>query len=129
MDDLRADPLRYPSLCARRLRAFILWDETNPKTRSLVYRAGHLGLTVLAVFGMIGLGPVLRRRLAPTLLAAALIAAFHALTIVSARFHVPIEPLMAVWASGLVAARSCGRAELGFTRAVETVSFAPTRMD
>jgi hypothetical protein len=28
-----------------------------------------------------------------------LIAAFHALTIVSARFHIPIEPLMAVWAA------------------------------
>ncbi|MEW4571062.1 hypothetical protein AB1L88_24600 [Tautonia sp. JC769] len=129
LDDLRAAPLRYPTLCAGRLRAFILWDETNPKTRSLIYRAGHLGLTVLAAFGLVGMGPDLRRRLAPTLLAAALIAAFHALTIVSARFHVPIEPLMAVWASGLVAGRSGGRAELGFTRASETVSFAPTRMD
>lgn len=129
LDELRTDPLRYPTLCAKRLRAFVLWDDTNPKTRSLVYRAGHLGLTLLAVFGLIGLGAGLRRRLAPTLLAAALIAAFHALTIVSARFHVPIEPLMAVWASGMFAARSGGRADLGFTRAPETVSFGSYRMD
>ncbi|WP_169972611.1 hypothetical protein [Tautonia rosea] len=122
LDDLRAEPLRYPSLCAKRLRAFLLWDETNPKTRSLVYRAGHLGLTVLAVFGLIGLGPDLRRRLAPTLLAAALIATFHTLTIVSARFHVPVEPLMAVWASGMVAVRSVRRPDLDFTTALETVS-------
>ena len=33
-------------------------------------------------------------------LTAALIAAFHALTIVSARFHIPIEPLMGLWAAG-----------------------------
>jgi hypothetical protein len=28
-----------------------------------------------------------------------LVAAFHTLTIVSARFHLPLEPLMAVWAA------------------------------
>lgn len=129
LDDLRADPLRYPRLCAKRLRSFILWDDTNPKTRSLVYRTGHLGLSLLAIVGLIGFGPDLRLRIAPTLLAATLIAVFHALTIVSARFHVPIEPLMTVWASGLVAARSGGRVDLGFTRASETVSSPPNRMD
>lgn len=123
VDDLRADPGRYPRLCLKRFRAFVLWDETNPKTQSLVYRAGHLGLTVLAVFGWIGLGPDLRRRLAPTVLVAALIATFHALTIISARFHVPIEPVMAIWASGLVAGGTLRRwPELGFTTRPETVS-------
>ncbi|RUL82331.1 glycosyltransferase family 39 protein [Tautonia sociabilis] len=103
LDDLRADPARYPRLCLRRLLAFVLWDDTNPKTRSLIYRAGHLGLTLLALLGWIASGPEARRPLAPTLLAAGLIAGFHALTIVSARFHVPIEPLAAVWAAGIAA--------------------------
>lgn len=97
--DLRANPSRYPRLCLRRLRYFILYDETNPKTRSIVYRASHLGLTMLALLGLILARGDIRRRLVPTLVTAALIAMFHSLTIVSARFHVPIEPLMAVWAA------------------------------
>ena len=44
-------------------------------------------------------GPALRRRLLPTIATAAAIALFHALTIVSARFHIPIEPMMAIWAA------------------------------
>jgi hypothetical protein len=97
--DLRVAPGRYPRLCGRRLCYFILFDETNPKTRSLVYRAGHLGLTALAAWGWIAMGPGRRRRLMPTALTAALIALFHAATIVSARFHIPIEPLLALWAA------------------------------
>ncbi len=96
--DLRADPGRYPKLCLRRLGYFLVFDLTNPKTRSLVYRAGHLGLTALAVVGLLLARPETRRRLAPTIVTALLITAFHALTIVSARFHIPIEPLMAIWA-------------------------------
>jgi hypothetical protein len=99
LDDLRADPWRYPRLCLRRLRYFVLFDETNPKTRSLVYRVGHLGLTAIAALGLILTTPDLRHRLGPTLLTAGLIATFHAVTIVSARFHIPIEPLMGLWAS------------------------------
>ena len=97
--DLRADPDRYPRLCLRRLRYFWLFDETNPKTRNLPYRASHLALTALAALGWFLMTPALRRRLGPTAMTAALIAAFHALTIVSARFHVPIEPLMGLWAA------------------------------
>ena len=102
VSDLRADPPRYLRLCLRRLRYFILFDETNPKTRNLVYRASHLALTILAALGLMRAGRDVRRRLAPTILSAALIAAFHTLTIVSARFHIPIEPLLGLWAaSGL----------------------------
>ncbi len=97
--ELRAEPGRYPRLCLRRLRYFVFFDETNPKTRSLIYRAGHLGLSVLAVVGLLLAKPETRRRLVPTLITAILIAAFHALTIVSARFHIPIEPLLAIWAA------------------------------
>ena len=95
--DLQAEPGRYARLCLRRIRYFVFFDETNPKARSTIYRASHLGLTVLAALGLLLARPEVRRRVGPTLLTAALIATFHALTIVSARFHLPIEPLMALW--------------------------------
>ena len=98
--DLRAEPGRYARLCLRRLRYFVFFDETNPKTRSPIYRAGHLGLTALAALGPDpGAGPRSAGGSGRRSLTAALIAAFHALTIVSARFHLPIEPLMALWAA------------------------------
>ena len=100
--DLRADPSRYPQLCLRRLRYFVFFDETNPKTRNILYRASHFVLTLLALAGLLRTRREVRRRLAPTILTAALIAVFHSLTIVSARFHIPIEPLLGLWAaSGL----------------------------
>ncbi len=92
-------PSRYLHLCAQRLRYFVLFDETNPKTRNRTYRAAHLGLTLLAGLGLLTMGRERRRRLAPTALAALLLTAFHALTIVSARFHLPLEPLLALWAA------------------------------
>jgi hypothetical protein len=102
LSELSADPWRYPRLCLRRLRYFVLFDETNPKSRVLLYRASHLGLTVLAVAGLVLAGPEMRRWLLPTIATAVAIGVFHALTIVSARFHIPIEPLMAIWgAAGL----------------------------
>lgn len=96
--DLKGDPGRYAELCVRRLRYFVLFDETNPKTRSLIYRVSHLALTLAAALGLVLAHPNVRRRLGPTVIAAALIALFHTLTIVSVRFHVPIEPLLGLWA-------------------------------
>ncbi|MGP0067823.1 MAG: hypothetical protein ACLQGP_30035 [Isosphaeraceae bacterium] len=102
MSDLRAEPMRYVRLSLRRLRYFILFDETNPKSRVLAYRLAHVGLTLFALVGLVMASPSTRRRLLPTITAALAITAFHALTIVSARFHIPIEPIMAIWgASGL----------------------------
>lgn len=101
--DLRADPSRYPRLILRRLRYFVLFDETNPKTRNLFYRVGHLGLTLGALAGLLLAPAWLRRMLAPTLVTAGLVTAFHALTITSARFHIPLEPLMGLWAACLLA--------------------------
>jgi hypothetical protein len=97
--DLRSDPSRYPQLCLRRLRYFVLFDETNPKTRNIVYRASHFALTFLALAGLLRARREVRKRLAPTILTAVLITAFHSLTIVSARFHIPIEPLLGLWAA------------------------------
>ncbi|QEH33110.1 hypothetical protein OJF2_16070 [Aquisphaera giovannonii] len=103
--ELREQPWRYPGLCLRRLRYFWLFDETNPKTRSLIYRVSHGGLLALALLGLCMATADVRRRLAPLFLTAGLISAFHAMTIVSARFHLPIEPLMAVWAGAGLARR------------------------
>jgi hypothetical protein len=100
--ELRAEPGRYGRLCLRRLRFFLLFDETNPKSRVAVYRLAHLGLTLFALGGLMLASPDVRRRLSPTIATASAIAVFHSLTIVSARFHIPIEPLMAIWgAAGL----------------------------
>jgi hypothetical protein len=102
VDDLNRDPGRYAQLCLRRLRYFLLFDETNPKTRVPVYRIAHLGLSIFAVIGLSLAGPAIRRGLMPTIVTAAAIALFHTFTIVSARFHIPIEPLLAIWgAAGL----------------------------
>ncbi len=95
--ELAADPGRYPRLCLRRLGYFILFDETNPKSRSMLYRVPHVGLTLFAAAGLWLAGPILRRSLLPTIAVAAVIAVFHAMTIVSARFHIPLEPLLATW--------------------------------
>jgi hypothetical protein len=103
VDDLNRDPGRYARLCMRRVRYFLLFDETNPKSRVRVYRLAHLGLSTFAVIGLCLAGPSLRKRLTPTIVTAAAITVFHTLTIVSARFHIPIEPLLAIWAAaGLV---------------------------
>ena len=100
--DLRAEPMRYVRLSLRRLRYFILFDETNPKSRVSAYRLPHIGLTVFALGGILLASPATRRQLLPTIATAAAITLFHAMTIVSARFHIPIEPLMAIWgAAGL----------------------------
>lgn len=102
LSDLASDPWRYPLLCLRRLRYFVFFDETNPKSRVLAYRIPHLGLTVLAIVGLAMAAPATRRRLMPTIATAAAVTIFHTLTIVSARFHIPIEPMMAIWgAAGL----------------------------
>jgi hypothetical protein len=100
--ELRQTPGRYGRLCLRRLAYFIFFDETNPKSRVLAYRLPHIGLTMLAAAGLLAAGRALRRRLLPTIVTAGAITVFHALTIVSARFHIPIEPLLALWgAAGL----------------------------
>ncbi|MDX2036352.1 MAG: glycosyltransferase family 39 protein [Isosphaeraceae bacterium] len=99
--DLANDPLRYPRLCLRRLRYFFLFDETNPKTRNAVYRISIIGLTATALVGLAAMPRPVRRRVVPLLWTIGSVALFHSLTIVSARFHVPIEPLFAILAGGI----------------------------
>jgi hypothetical protein len=112
LSDLAADPWRYPLLCLRRLRYFVLFDETNPKSRVLVYRVSHLALTLVAMFGILLAGRAVRGRLMPTIITAAAITLFHTLTIVSARFHIPLEPLTAIWAAAGLARWPIGEPRL-----------------
>jgi hypothetical protein len=91
-------PNRYAQLCITRLQYFLLFDETNPKTRGLFYRIPHLTLSGLALAGLIFMPAPVRSCLAPSFLFAAEVTIFHTLTIVSARFHIPLEPLLALWA-------------------------------
>jgi hypothetical protein len=100
--ELDCTPGRYLRLCLRRMRYFVLFDETNPKSRVMAYRIPHLALSLFGMLGLFLAGSSLKMRLMPTIATAALIAIFHTLTIVSARFHIPIEPLLGVWgAAGL----------------------------
>jgi len=105
MDYIRQHPSHYLRLCLQRLRFFLWFDETNPKSRVFVYRVSHLSLQLLAVAGL-WLSRCHWRQLWPTYTVIALATLFHTLTIVSARFHIPLEPLQIVWAA-------CGISLLG----------------
>lgn len=91
-------PGDYARLCAARLRYFLLFDATNPKAADPIYRAATLiWLTLLAI------GLASRQtdwRLAWPLAGLLLsVVAFHTLTITSARFRIPLEPLTFGWAA------------------------------
>lgn len=95
MDD---DPAAYLRRCLRRLRYFVLFDETNPKTFDPLYRLTTLAGLALAVAGAWRLRRQWRR-LAPVAWILAAVTVFHVLTITSPRFRVPLEPLAMVFAS------------------------------
>jgi hypothetical protein len=99
--DLITEPARYSQLCLRRLWYFVYCDETNPKTRVRAYRVPHVAFSLLACAGLLVAGPRLFWRLTPTILTVVAIVSFHTLTIVSARFHMPIEPLLALWGAAV----------------------------
>lgn len=102
-----AHPGQYLRLCLRRLRYFLWVDETNPKARNGLYR-----LTTIAWLASVCLGMVLLRARWRTLWPLAGIFAsvtlFHAFTITSARFRIPVEPLTFVWAAASLALLSRG---------------------
>ena len=89
-------PGDYVRLSLQRLRYFLLWDATNPKAAHPIYRGSSIFWLTLAFIGLIAALPR-RRRLWPTIAVFAVITAFHALTITSARFRIPLEPLGFAW--------------------------------
>lgn len=97
-ESLTRDPPRYGRLCLRRLRYFLLFDETNPKARHRLYRAATVAWLVSMSIGWLVLRPRWRT-LWPLLAIFASVTLFHTLTITSARFRIPIEPLSFLWAA------------------------------
>ena len=100
---IRENPGEYARLCLQRLRFFLLGDETNPKTSHVLYQAFNLCWLLLAGLGVW----MLRadwRRLWPLAAAFAVVMLFHVLTITSARFRIPLEPLTLLWAAAPLAA-------------------------
>jgi hypothetical protein len=99
---IRSQPSQYARLCARRLQYFLLFDDTNPKAANRLYRLATVAWLVLAMIGLwISLPHA--RRLWPTYAIFALLALFHTLVIVSARFRIPLEPMSFIWAAMAVA--------------------------
>ncbi len=95
---IRSDPARYGRLCLKRLRYFLLFDETNPKAANRLYRLATVTWLVLALIGLwISCGRW--RALWPTYAIFTVVTLFHALVIVSARFRIPVEPMTFVWAA------------------------------
>jgi len=100
---IAAQPRRYAQLCLQRLRYFLLWDETNPKAANWLYRAATLAWLGLSLAGLAACWKD-RGKLWPTFAICAAIGLFHTLTIVSARFRIPLEPMTFVWCGAAVAA-------------------------
>jgi hypothetical protein len=98
---IASDPASYGRLCLARLRYFFLFDDTNPKASHWAYQA----TTVVWLFTLaIGLWSWRGwwRELWPLLGIFAAVATFHVLTITSARFRMPIEPISLLWCAGAV---------------------------
>lgn len=93
---IAADPGRYLRLCVQRLRFFLWRDETNPKAADPLYRLSSGVWLTLAVTGLV-LGRRHWRVWWPLLSVFLVVMTFHCLTIVSARFRMPLEPLSFVW--------------------------------
>ncbi|MGE0608416.1 MAG: hypothetical protein AB7O62_15070 [Pirellulales bacterium] len=102
---IRENPGDYARLCAQRLRYFLTWDETNPKAAHPLYRAATLAWLCLSLIGLCLAGRHWRA-LWPGVGIFCAVALFHTLTIVSARFRIPVEPLTFVWMGIALAARS-----------------------
>ncbi|QGJ71581.1 HTH araC/xylS-type domain-containing protein [Planctomycetales bacterium 10988] len=90
--DIQAAPLRYLSLSGRRGWYFFLGDSTNPKTAHPLYQLSLWGWLAIVIGGFC-LNRRAMWRLAPLLSIFAMVMLFHCLTIMSARFRMPIEPI------------------------------------
>ncbi|MCE9604848.1 MAG: hypothetical protein K8U03_08100 [Planctomycetia bacterium] len=96
-DWIRAHPADYARLCFQRLSYFLLIDRTNPKATNGIYQASSIIWFTLSAMGLLAA----RRRwstLWPLVAAFLSVTLFHTLTITSARFRIPVEPLSLVWA-------------------------------
>ncbi len=92
---VRENPADYAAISARRLGMLLWFDDTNPRSFVLAYRLPYLALFGLAAFGLASMA---RARQGPEgfgfwLAAVGSLFLVHTLTIMSARFRLPIEAL------------------------------------
>ncbi len=80
----------------------MLFDETNPKAADPLYRMTTVTWLLLSYIGLLVLRPRWRT-MWPTVAIFGSVTLFHALTITSARFRIPIEPMSFVWAAAALA--------------------------
>lgn len=105
---IREQPGAYLRLCGQRMRYFLLWDETNPKAANPVYRVSSVAWLALSVLGLTAIPRQRWRYVWPSVAIVGTVGAFHILTITSARFRIPLEPLTFTWAA-LILLPACAR--------------------
>lgn len=88
-------PRRYLGLCGQRLRFWLWFDETNPRSHLWHYRLSYLFLLGLTCIGLLS-GRLTWKRCFPVLLAALGLSLVHVLVITSARFRIPLEMLLLI---------------------------------
>jgi len=88
--ELVAHPWHYPRMCLVRLRQWVWFDETNPKSVALPYRVSYLIFAAGAAAGI----AMSWRRVWPYLAAGIALTLVHVLVITSARFRISFELTM-----------------------------------
>jgi len=100
--ELSARPMQYVEKCLLRLRQWLWFDETNPRSYVFAYRVSYLSLVAIAAAGLF----LERRRWRnwlPLFVAAGGLTLLHVLVITSARFRLPIELLLIPFAGVTIA--------------------------
>jgi hypothetical protein len=99
---VQANPAEYGRLCLRRMRAFLLSDETTPKEMNRFYRFATITCLVLAVIGL-GISRDHWRRLWPTCAIFVAVGLLHTLLMASGLSRIPVESMTFVWGALAVA--------------------------
>ncbi len=97
-DFIQENPRHYIRMCLRRLRYFIAFDPTNPKSSHPLYRFSYLGVGALGLVGALLTGRQ-RRHLALVYGAMLGVALPSIFIITSARFRLPAEAFLLILAA------------------------------
>jgi hypothetical protein len=110
--ELASHPSHYSRMCLARLKQWVWFDVTNPKSFVPAYQMSYLALATGSLLGLLA-GP---RRLVPLILVALALSSVHVFVITSARFRVCLELVMIpccaggiLWIGALVSRFSLSR--------------------
>lgn len=98
LDEWTRDPFQYPRTCLLRLRQWLWFDETNPRSSLVAYRASYILLVITSALGMLG-GRNRGQYLRTAGVILLLLTLTHVLIITSARFRLPVEMLLIPWSA------------------------------